>query len=78
VVALNEAPARLGYDNEAEPTRSTLQACCPARGIALLHIQTGNPDRNAILERFNQTYPEGVHNASLFAAIGDVLAIGEP
>ena len=47
------------------------------RGIALNHIEPGEPNQNAYVERFNRTFRTEVLDAWLFNSTGQVQAIAD-
>ncbi len=47
------------------------------RGIAMRHIQPGNPDQNAYIEWYNRSFRKEVLDAYVFGSIDEVIAIAE-
>ena len=75
LVALHGAPGALRMDNGPEFLATTVSAWAEQRGIQLDFIQPGKPAQNAFIERFNQTYRNGVLDANLFSSLAEVRTI---
>ena len=64
---------RLYYGPELVAER--FMTWCAERGIELWYIQSGKPDQNAFIERFNRTYRTEVLNAYVFESLDQVREI---
>ena len=71
------APKSIRMDNGPEMTRREFVAWAQRRGIALNHIEPGEPNQNAYVERFNRTFRTEVLDAWLFNSTGQVQAIAD-
>lgn len=77
LVALYGPPGRLRCDNGPEFIAAALAAWCTAHGITLHHIEPGQPNQNAFIERFNRTYRTEVLNAWVFTSLTEVREVTE-
>lgn len=68
-------PKSIRMDNGPEMTSHAFVAWAQRQGIALNHIEPGQPNQNAYIERFNRTYRTEVLDAYLFNSIDNVKAI---
>lgn len=59
VMGWRDRPEALRLDNGPELVIDRFMSWCVDRGIELRYTQSGNPDQNAFLERFNRTYRAG-------------------
>jgi putative transposase len=75
LISVHGAPPTLRMDNGPEFLALALQAWAEAQGIALDHIQPGQPAQNAFIERCNQTYRTEVLDANAFASLAEVRTI---
>ena len=72
---LRGLPEALRLDNGPELRSQAFTAWCEAHHIELRHIQPGQPQQNAFIERFNRTYREEVLNAYVFETLTQVRLI---
>ena len=77
LVALHGRPEALRCDNGPEFIAEALATWCADAGIWLQHIQPGQPNKNAFIERFNRTYRTEVLNAWAFTSLTDVREVAE-
>ncbi len=56
LVARDGALRQLRCDNGPEFITEALRALCEARGIALAFIESGHPNQNAYVERFERSF----------------------
>ncbi|WP_343792166.1 transposase, partial [Dokdonella soli] len=56
-------------------TAQVLMDWCTAQGVELRYIQSGKPNQNAYIERFNKTYRTEVLNAYLFESLEQIREI---
>ena len=75
LVALHGRPRARRRDNGPEFIAEPLATWCAAQGIALTHIQLGQPNQNAYIERFNRTYRYAVLDAWLFTSLQEARAV---
>jgi len=78
LIELHGKPAALRLDNGTELTSHAFVEWAAERGIALRFVEAGNPNQNALIERFNRTYRTGVLNACVFEAVDQVQQITDP
>jgi putative transposase len=71
------APKSIRMDNGPEMTSREFVAWAQRRGIALNHIEPGEPNQNAYVERSNRTFRTEVLDAWLFNSIEQVQAIAD-
>ena len=70
-------PDNIGMDNGPEMTSHDFTEWAASRGIRLNHIEPGEPNQNAYIERFNRTYRHEVLDAYVFKTIEQVQHITE-
>ena len=75
LVALHGWPAALRTDNGPESIAQPFIDWCAGHRVAIHDIQTGKPDQNAYIERFNRSYRTEVLNAHLFESIAERQAL---
>ncbi|HTT76114.1 MAG TPA: integrase core domain-containing protein [Candidatus Binataceae bacterium] len=68
-------PKAIRLDNGPELTAQRFTTWCAVMGIELRHIQPGQPNQNAFIERFNRSYRTEVLNGWLFASLDEVREI---
>ena len=61
--------------NGPELIAEAIMNWCESNGIEPRHIQSGKPDQNAYIERFNRSYREEVLNAYIFEDLAQVRPI---
>jgi putative transposase len=71
------APDSIRMDNGPEMTSHDFIEWAAAKGIKLNHIEPGEPNQNAYIERFNRTYRHEVLDAYVFRSIEQVEEITE-
>lgn len=71
------APDSIRMDNGPEMTSHDFIDWAAAKGIQLNHIEPGEPNQNAYIERFNRTYRHEVLDAYVFKSIEQVEHITE-
>lgn len=59
-------PEAIRLDNGPELTAEAFVDCAKEHGVRLLFIQSGNPNQNALVERFNRSFGKEVLDACLF------------
>lgn len=69
------APQTIRVDNGPEFLAQPFLDWRAAHGTAIHHIQSGKPDQNAYIERFNRTYRTEVLNAHLFESIEELQTL---
>lgn len=71
------APDSTRMDNGPEMMSHDFIDWAAAKGIKLNHIEPGEPNQSAYIERFNRTYRHEVLDACLFKSIEQVRVITE-
>lgn len=67
------APLSIRLDNGPEFIAHALAQWAQSKGIALQHIQLGNPSQNDYVERFNKTYrTEALDRRYVFDSLQEV------
>ncbi len=69
LVEVYGAPQAIRLDNGPELTAQAFVEWAESKGIALLYIQTGKPNQNEFVERFNRNFRDEVLDANLFKSI---------
>jgi putative transposase len=77
LIELHGKPRALRLDNGPELTAIAFTEWCTSRGIEARFIQTGKPDQNAFIERFNKTFRNEVLDAYVFESIEQVREVTE-
>lgn len=67
-------PKAIRLDNGAELTAQIFIDWAQANEIQQWFIQSGKPNQNAFIERFNKSYREEVLDANLFDTLSEVQA----
>ena len=75
VVAWRGQLRALRLDNGPEFLAECFAGWCAERGIDLWYIQSGKPNQNAFMERFNRTFRHEVLDAYLFDSLEQVQEI---
>ena len=75
VVAWRGQPQAIRLDNGPEFIAERFMTWCAERGMELRYIQSGKPDQNAFIERYNRTYRTEVLNAYVFESLEQVRGI---
>jgi len=68
-------PDAMRLDNGPELVSGAFTEWAACKGIAIRYIQSGKPNQNALIERFNRIYPTEVLDAHLFASLEQVQVI---
>jgi putative transposase len=68
-------PIAIRCDNGPELLSEVFVSRCKENGIGIRYIQSGKPNQNAFIERFNRTYRDEVLNAYLFENLDQVREI---
>jgi len=77
LVEVRGKPTRIRLDNGPEFISHELARWAAEHAIKLQFIQKGRPTQNALIERFNRTYRNGVLNCYVFNSLAEVRAITE-
>lgn len=77
LIDLYGQPAALRTDNGPEFTSALFQDWCQQRGIKQLYIQSGKPNQNAFMERFNRSYRTQLLNLYVFDTLEQVQLLTE-
>lgn len=72
VIEWRGAPQTIRCDNGPEYISNTFLAWAQKSGITIAHIQPGNPQQNAYIERYNRTVRYDWLSQHLFESIADV------
>jgi putative transposase len=75
LVAVHGCPSAIRVDNSPEFTAQRFVDWCTEHGVAIHYLQTGKPDQNAYIERFNRSYRTEILNAHLFESIAELRAL---
>lgn len=70
-------PNQIRVDNGPEYTSHELKLYCEQKGINLLFIPPGKPNKNGFIERFNRTFREDVLDAYLFESLSQAQVTSE-
>lgn len=70
-------PKQLRVDNGPEFTAHELNIFCKKKGIKLLYIPPGKPNKNGYIERFNRTFREDVLDAYIFESLSQLQLTSE-
>ena len=62
-------------DTGSEMTAQVFADWCEAHNIRIAYIQSGKPNQNAYIERFNRSFREGVLNPHPFGNLNEVREI---
>ena len=76
VIEWRGKPKAIRSDNGPEYISATLRNWAAKQGIRLDHIQPGNPQQNAYVERYNRTVRYDWLNQYLFESIAEVQEFG--
>ena len=68
-------PRQIRVDNGPEYTSNELKLYCKLKGIKLLFIPPGKPNKNGYIERFNRTFREDVLDAYIFESLSQLQFI---
>lgn len=77
LVAKHGKPQRVRMDNGPEFIANLAKEWSAVNEIEFKYTQPGKPTQNALIERFNKSYRDGVLNANWFSSIDQVRDISE-
>lgn len=77
LVELRGVPQRLRLDNSPEFTSAALRDWAKRHCVELVHIQSGKPTQNALVERFNRTLRTEVLDRYVLTSLPEVRRMTE-